>query len=83
MYFDDTDFVFNHRFAGEFLAIEEFNRAQDGVKIDIWRGLWKNRPFPERPWLRNMYMAHDLEAISSVSLARTPVTLDLDQNGPG
>jgi hypothetical protein len=83
MYFDDTDFVFNHRFAGEFLAIEEFNRAQDGVKIDIWRGLWKNRPFSESPWLKNMYMAHDLEAISSVSLARSPAPLGLNQNDPG
>jgi hypothetical protein len=26
MYFDDVDFIFNHRFAGELLAIEEFNR---------------------------------------------------------
>jgi hypothetical protein len=83
MYFDDTDFVFNHRFAGEFLAIEEFNRAQDRVKIDIWRGIWKNRPFSESPWLRNMYMAHDLEAISSVSLDRSPAPLGLDKNDPG
>ena len=80
MYFDDTDFVFNHRFAGEFLAIEEFNRAQDRVKIDIWRGIWKHRPFSESPWLRNMYMAHDLEAISGVSLDRSPAPLGLDKD---
>jgi hypothetical protein len=83
MYFDDTDFVFNHRFAGEFLAIDEFNQSQDGVRIDIWRGLWKHRPFPESSWLRNMYMAHDIEAISSVSLDRNPALLRLDQDDPG
>lgn len=83
MYFDDTDFVFNHRFAGELLAIKEFNNAQNGVKIDIWRGLWKHRPFAESPWLRNMYVAHDLEGISSASLDRNPAPLRLDQDDPG
>lgn len=83
MYFDDTDFVFNHRFAGEFLAIEELNQSQNGVRIDIWRGLWKHRPFPESPWLRNMYMAHDLDAISRVSLDRSPNLLRLDHDDPG
>jgi hypothetical protein len=83
MYFDDTDFVFNHRFAGELLAIEEFNQTQNGVRIDIWRGLWKLRPFPESPWLKNMYMAHDLEAISGVSQDRSPSLLRLDHDDPG
>jgi len=83
MYFDDTDFVFNHRFAGEFLAMDEFNESQDGVRIDIWRGLWKHRPFPESSWLKNMYMAHDIRAISGVSLERNPAILRLDQNDPG
>ena len=83
MYFDDMDFVFNHRFAGEFLAVEEFNRNQDGVRIDIWRGLWKHRPFPESPWLRNMYMAHDIEAISNVTLDRDPSLLRLGEDDPG
>ena len=83
MYFDDTEFVFNHRFAGELLAIEEFNHAQNGVRIDIWRGLRKHRPFPESPWLRNMYMAHDLEAISGVSQDRSPSLLRLDHDDPG
>ena len=83
MYFDDTDFVFNHRFAGEFLAMKEFNQTQNGVRIDIWRGLWKNRPFPESSWLKNMYMAHDLEAISSASMDRSPALLRLGHNDPG
>jgi hypothetical protein len=28
-----------HRFAGELLAIEEFNARSKDVKIDRWRGL--------------------------------------------
>ena len=77
MYFDDTDFAFNHRFAGELLAIEEFNRSQDAVRVDVWRGLWKARPFADSPWLKNMYMAHDLEAISRATLDRRPAALRL------
>jgi len=66
MYFDDIDFTFNHRFAGEFLAIDEFNAACDTVKIDRWYGIQKLRPFPESPWLHKMYIAHDLVALSQV-----------------
>src|SRR5262249_25615223 len=39
LYFDDTEHSISHRFAGELLAIDEFNRASDQVKIDRWRGL--------------------------------------------
>ena len=72
MYFDDVRFFFNHRFAGELLAIEEFNESNPDVKIDIWRGLPDGRVFPENPWLRNMYVAHDLRAIAGVKLQRAP-----------
>jgi hypothetical protein len=82
MYFDDVDFVFNHRFAGELLAIDEFNGSQSDVKIDVWRGLRKGRPFPEAPWLDRMYIAHDLEAISRVSLQRPPGALPLEELAP-
>lgn len=75
LYFDDTDFECNHRFAGELLAIDEFNadRSHD-VRIDVWRGVANNRPFPEQPWLKKMWIAHDLGAITAVTLARTAVT---------
>jgi hypothetical protein len=76
MYFDDVRFFFNHKFAGELLAIEEFNLHQD-QKIDIWRGLAANRVFFENPWLTNMYVAHDLKAISNVKLDRSPATIAL------
>lgn len=70
LYFDDIEYRWNHRFAGELLAIEEFNSESSPIRIDIWRGLGRDRPFPERPWLRKMYIAHDLEAISATSLDR-------------
>lgn len=81
MYFDDVDFVFNHRFAGELLAIDEFNAAQTEVRIDTWRGIRKGRPFPEAAWLDRMYIAHDLEAIARTSLERAPAALPLEQRG--
>ena len=63
LYFDDIDFLFNHQFAGELLAIDEFNKSVDEVRIDRWRGVRKERPFPEAPWLGKMYIAHDIAAI--------------------
>jgi hypothetical protein len=65
IYFDDVDQVFNHRFAGELLAIDEFNKASEAIKIDRLRGFNIDRPFPEKPYLRMMYVAHDLEAIAN------------------
>ena len=41
MYFDDVKRIFNHRFAGELLAIDEFNAMNENVKIDRWRGIPK------------------------------------------
>jgi hypothetical protein len=72
MYFDDVDFRFNHRFAGELLAIQEFNEVNTLVKIDTWRGLKKDRVFIDQPWLEKMFIAHDLDAINKVVLARLP-----------
>jgi hypothetical protein len=70
LYFDDINFFFNHEFAGERLAITEFNAANTMVKIDKWRGLANNRVFREHSWIDQMYVAHDLEAISKVKLSR-------------
>jgi hypothetical protein len=74
LYFDDLDEEHNHRFAGELLAIDEFNAESKGVKIDRWRGL-AARPFPDAAWLRSMYLAHDLTAISQVTLTRPPARM--------
>jgi hypothetical protein len=78
LYFDDVAHSVSHRFAGELLAIEEFNRDNEDVKVDRWRGLSSDRPFPEAGWLRKMYMAHDLRAISSRVLDRGPLSRPLN-----
>jgi hypothetical protein len=70
LYFDDIDFFFNHRFAGEYLAIDEFNNTTDGVRIDKWYGIKKERPFPEAPWLDKMFVAHDIAAVNQFRPAR-------------
>jgi len=71
LYFDDVDFTFNHRYAGELLAIQEFNDSNDLIKIDRWRGIRKGRVFPDQPWLNSMFIAHDLAAINRTVLSRT------------
>lgn len=75
LYFDDIDFFFNHKFAGELLAIDEFNKNNANVKIDEWRGLSKNRVFPESSWIKQMLVAHNLDAISKNALNRPPAKL--------
>jgi hypothetical protein len=77
LYFDDMGSFTYHGFAGEMLAVDEFNAANNGVKIDVWAGVRDSRPFPERPYLGHMFVAHDLEGASKVSLARQINTLPL------
>lgn len=72
LYFDDVmEPMVSHRFAGELLAIDEFNAQNTTVKIDQWRGIKADRPFPELPYLDCMYLAHDLKAISASTLERS------------
>lgn len=70
LYFDDIEFIVNHRWAGEPLAIEEFNGSTADVKIDRWYALKAEKPFPETPYYDKMMVAHDLSAISAVVLDR-------------
>ena len=77
LYFDDINFVFNHRWAGEFLAISEFNDANDDIKIDRWYGVRNGRPFPERGIFDKMFIAHNLKEISGARLERKQVDLRL------
>ncbi|MCA9246768.1 MAG: hypothetical protein KDA42_06620 [Planctomycetales bacterium] len=72
LYFDDVDFDCSHKFAGELLAIQEFNERNEQVKIDRWRSCRKQCVFKDNPWIDKMYVAHDLEAISNVQLGRQP-----------
>lgn len=62
--------MFNHCFAGELLAIDEFNAKSWSVKIDRWHGIGSGRAFHESGWLKRMYVAHDLDAISGTVLQR-------------
>lgn len=70
LYFDDIDSSVHHRWAGELLAVQEFNDGNVSVKIDRWRDIEYDRPFPEHGWVKRMYMAHDLVALSSVNASR-------------
>lgn len=78
LYFDDIMGVHTHRFGGERLAIDEFNGQNKLVKIDHWYGLRIGRPFPERGFLDQMYIAHNLDAINKTVLDRAPGHLRLD-----
>jgi hypothetical protein len=64
LYFDDLDFISTHRWAGELLAIDEFNRTCAGVKIDKWYNVKAGKPFPEAYHWEKLFVAHDLDAIS-------------------
>jgi hypothetical protein len=64
LYFDDIFLTENHRFAGERLAIEEFNSESEFVKIDRWYSLC-GRIFRDLRWVQQMYVAHDLAAINN------------------
>ena len=80
LYFDDTEHSISHRFAGELLAIDEFNAMNSHVKIDLWRGVKNGRPFAEADFLQRMYIAHDLEAISRKVLYRPPLERSLSDS---
>ncbi|MFZ5836060.1 MAG: hypothetical protein ACOY2B_11870 [Pseudomonadota bacterium] len=65
LYFDDTLFFGASEYAGERLAIREFNEKNSSIKIDRWLVLPIGRPFPERGWLKGMYVANDLAQMES------------------
>jgi hypothetical protein len=67
LYFDDISFFGASAYAGELLAIKEFNSEQGMVKIDPWPALRFNRPFQERRWLTKMYIANDMERVAKLA----------------
>jgi hypothetical protein len=86
IYLDDAETLLYNRFAGELLAMEQFNQASHGVKIDRWRGIRNNRPFPESGWLDKMYVAYDFEAIDRLPTAgrsKQVLTIDNALNSDG
>jgi|KBSSwiStaDraftv2_1062776.scaffolds.fasta_scaffold297850_2 hypothetical protein len=71
LYFDDIMPYIAHSQAGELLAIHEFNRQHSRtLLIEPWRGVTHDRPFPEHPYLQQMYVLHDLRAISASAVDR-------------
>jgi hypothetical protein len=71
LYFDDIMPYIAHSQAGELLAIGEFNnRHAQSLLIEPWRGITHDRPFPEHPYLQQMYVLHDLRAISASAVKR-------------
>lgn len=57
MYFDDLEFLGHSPFAGEQLAIEEFNNSMEMRKINKYGFLAQNRVFSRAKWIRHMFVA--------------------------
>lgn len=59
-YFDDSSSRSHfNRFAGELLAIDEFNEEHEIRKIDIDRGVWNShRRLEPQHWYERMYILH-------------------------
>lgn len=72
LYFDDIFALTYHKYAGEYLAIKDFNEEHNGVVIDKWYNIKVNRPFPENLWTEKMYIAHDLDAINKTKIINRP-----------
>jgi hypothetical protein len=77
IYCDGIDVALCHRWAGELLAIDEFNQKHANLKFDRWRGLRNGRPFPVTPWIDRMFICHDLESISKCTPSRGTLDLSL------
>lgn len=60
MYFDDVNFFFANKWAGELAAIAEFNNEHDLRKIDQDRSLY-GRPYKGARWYSAMYVCHILD----------------------
>lgn len=74
VYVDDLGEWSHTRFAGELLAIDEFNRTHELRKLDVDRNLAFRRVFKHAEWLRHMYRLHvfDHPERSDVSARRAP-----------
>jgi len=58
LYFDDIQYLEHNRFAGQLLAIEDFNSSRAFRKIDQIRSLAETRLFRRPRWIHQMFMAH-------------------------
>jgi hypothetical protein len=75
MYFDDTQFFFANEWAGELLAINEFNARSEHRKIGADRSLG-GRPRYEA-WQRAIYVCHILDhEMRNSGIQRRSLTID-------
>lgn len=58
VYVDDVHEATHTRFAGELLAIDEFNDEHELRKLDVDRGLMYHRVFKHAEWLQHMFKLH-------------------------
>lgn len=57
MYFDDIEMLGHSPFAGELLAIDDFNAATEMRKINPYGFLAQNRVFSRAKWIQHMFVA--------------------------
>ena len=80
VYVDDVHERTHTRFAGELLAIDEFNDENELRKLDVDRSLQYSRVFKHAEWLQHMYRLHvfdhpersDVAAPREVEVAPNP-----------
>jgi hypothetical protein len=76
MWFDDVNFFFANDWAGELLAIAEFNMDHDLRKIGQDRSLPGRRPAKAESWYPGMYVCHILDhELRQTSRNRTELTI--------
>jgi hypothetical protein len=80
VYVDDLHHTTHTRFAGELLAIDEFNAAHELRKLDVDRSLAFSRVFKHAEWIQHMYRLHvfdhpdrsRIETVADVVVAPNP-----------
>ena len=77
MYFDDTLFFYASEWAGELLAIKEFNARSKHRKIGEDRSVHAHRPHQHTGWYSGMFVCHVLDhEVRSEGAQRQSVTID-------
>jgi len=77
VYCDDTLFFFANEWAGELLAIKEFNARNEHRKIGEDRSIHAHRPHQHTGWYSGMFVCHVLDhEIRSEGPQRQSLTID-------
>lgn len=77
MYFDDTSFFYANEWAGELLAIREFNDRNEFRKIGVDRSLPGGRPKQAAAWYKAMHVCHVLDhEVRNKGFERNKLTVD-------